>query len=60
MMRAISKQVERDLRIVDDHNRLPEDGNGADGTIFVFMLQPVMSLQFSPWLGQVVDISEER
>jgi hypothetical protein len=55
-----TEQLEGNLGIVDDYDRLSEDRHRADGPVFVFVLQPVMRFESSFRFGEVVDIAEQR
>jgi hypothetical protein len=51
-------QFKRNVLVVDDNHRLSEDCNGAERSITLFVLQPVLVL-WDSWWRQVVYVGEK-
>jgi hypothetical protein len=53
-----AKELQCDLRIVNNDDGLTKDSHRANWPILVFVLQPVVSLKPSTRFGQIVNVPE--
>lgn len=55
-----AKELQCNLRIVNDDDGLTKNSHRANWPILFFVLQPVVSLEPAIRFGQIVNVSEQR